>query len=76
MLPREKFLHTCSPVLLTEFFRRSTIIISVYDADAIRVLEDGDLETLGRFDYGARLDHPFTAHPKVDPITGWSIFSS
>jgi carotenoid cleavage dioxygenase-like enzyme len=37
---------------------------------AIRVLEDGDLETLGRFDYGARLEHPFTAHPKVDPITG------
>jgi len=37
---------------------------------AIRVLEDGDLETLGRLDFGARLDHPFTAHPKVDPITG------
>ncbi|KAG0556078.1 hypothetical protein KC19_11G024200 [Ceratodon purpureus] len=37
---------------------------------AIRVLEDGDLETIGRVDYGAQLDHPFTAHPKVDPITG------
>lgn len=37
---------------------------------AIRVLEDGDLETLGRVDYGAQLDHPFTAHPKVDPVTG------
>ncbi|XP_024360877.1 carotenoid 9,10(9',10')-cleavage dioxygenase isoform X1 [Physcomitrium patens] len=37
---------------------------------AMRVLEDGDLETLGRVDYGGKLQHPFTAHPKVDPITG------
>lgn len=45
----------------------------MFDTDAVRVLDDGDLETLGREDYGAQLDHPFTAHPKVDPITGLSI---
>jgi carotenoid cleavage dioxygenase len=48
-------------------------LLALHEGDkpyAIRVLEDGDLETLGRFDYGARLDHPFTAHPKVDPTTG------
>lgn len=37
---------------------------------AVRVLEDGHLETLGRLDYGGQLDHNFTAHPKVDPVTG------
>jgi carotenoid cleavage dioxygenase len=28
------------------------------------------LETLGLRDFGGRLRHPFTAHPKVDPDTG------
>lgn len=36
----------------------------------LRVLEDGDLQTLGMLDYDKRLAHSFTAHPKVDPITG------
>ncbi|KEH19092.1 carotenoid 9,10(9',10')-cleavage dioxygenase [Medicago truncatula] len=37
---------------------------------AIKVFEDGDLHTLGMLDYDKRLDHYFTAHPKVDPFTG------
>ncbi|KAG5386698.1 hypothetical protein IGI04_038168 [Brassica rapa subsp. trilocularis] len=36
----------------------------------IKVLEDGDLQTLGMIDYDKRLTHSFTAHPKVDPVTG------
>ncbi|XP_057807649.1 carotenoid 9,10(9',10')-cleavage dioxygenase-like isoform X2 [Salvia miltiorrhiza] len=36
----------------------------------IRVLEDGDLQTIGMMDYDKRLSHSFTAHPKVDPLTG------
>ncbi|VFQ75925.1 unnamed protein product [Cuscuta campestris] len=36
----------------------------------VKVLEDGDLQTLGMMDYDERLTHSFTAHPKVDPITG------
>nr|AMJ39498.1 carotene cleavage dioxygenase 1 copy 4 [Bixa orellana] len=36
----------------------------------LKVLEDGDLQTLGMLDYDKRLSHTFTAHPKVDPITG------
>uniref|UniRef100_M4CUD1 Uncharacterized protein n=1 Tax=Brassica campestris TaxID=3711 RepID=M4CUD1_BRACM len=35
----------------------------------IKVLEDGDLQTLGMIDYDKRLTHSFTAHPKVDPVT-------
>ncbi|KAG6421840.1 hypothetical protein SASPL_118399 [Salvia splendens] len=36
----------------------------------MRVLEDGDLQTIGMMDYDKRLSHSFTAHPKVDPLTG------
>ncbi|KAE9592722.1 hypothetical protein Lal_00028666 [Lupinus albus] len=36
----------------------------------IKVIEDGDLQTLGLLDYDKRLSHSFTAHPKVDPVTG------
>ncbi|CAN6906222.1 unnamed protein product [Brassica oleracea] len=38
----------------------------------IKVLEDGDLQTLGMTEYDQRLTHSFTAHPKVDPVTGKS----
>ncbi|KAK6162990.1 hypothetical protein DH2020_002831 [Rehmannia glutinosa] len=41
-----------------------------FATDAIKVLEDGDLETIGMLDYDKRLSHSFTAHPKVDPVTG------
>ncbi|KAF3780589.1 Carotenoid 9-10(9'-10)-cleavage dioxygenase [Nymphaea thermarum] len=37
---------------------------------ALKVLEDGDLQTLGLMDYDKRLAHAFTAHPKIDPFTG------
>ncbi|CAM0948511.1 unnamed protein product [Alopecurus aequalis] len=37
--------------------------------DIVKVLEDGDLQTLGLLDYDKRLKHSFTAHPKVDPFT-------
>ncbi|KAG2259073.1 hypothetical protein Bca52824_078367 [Brassica carinata] len=36
----------------------------------IKVLKDGDLQTLGMIDYDKKLTHSFTAHPKVDPVTG------
>jgi carotenoid cleavage dioxygenase len=36
----------------------------------IKVLEDGDLETIGRESYEGRLGPSMTAHPKLDPVTG------
>lgn len=48
-------------------------LLALHEGDkpyAIRVLEDGDLQTLGFLDYEKRLTHPFTAHPKFDPVTG------
>ena len=36
----------------------------------MRVLCDGILETMQRYDYNGKLEHCFTAHPKVDPDSG------
>ncbi|CAK9238338.1 unnamed protein product [Sphagnum jensenii] len=47
-------------------------LLALHEADKpyiIKVLEDGDLETIGREDYGTLADR-FTAHPKFDPVTG------
>ncbi|KAM3222590.1 hypothetical protein P3L10_021860 [Capsicum annuum] len=33
--------------------------------DVVKILEDGDLQTLGMLDYNKRLQHSFTAHSKV-----------
>ncbi|EEF44631.1 9-cis-epoxycarotenoid dioxygenase, putative [Ricinus communis] len=43
---------------------------SLHSADVVKVMEDGDLQTVGLLDYDKRLKHSFTAHPKVDPFTG------
>ncbi|XP_042061398.1 carotenoid 9,10(9',10')-cleavage dioxygenase-like [Salvia splendens] len=48
-------------------------LLALHEGDkpyAIKVLEDGDLQTIGMLDYDKRLSHSFTAHPKVDPFTG------
>ncbi|GMN53615.1 hypothetical protein TIFTF001_022759 [Ficus carica] len=37
---------------------------------SLKVLEDGNLQTIGMLDYDKRLEHSFTAHQKVDPFTG------
>ncbi|XP_052193271.1 carotenoid 9,10(9',10')-cleavage dioxygenase 1-like isoform X2 [Diospyros lotus] len=48
-------------------------LLALSEADkpyVLKVLEDGDLQTLGLLDYDKRLSHSFTAHPKLDPFTG------
>ncbi|KAE8657201.1 putative carotenoid cleavage dioxygenase 4 [Hibiscus syriacus] len=37
---------------------------------AVRLTSDGDIETLGRHDFGGTLLTNMTAHPKVDPDSG------
>ncbi|KAJ7569398.1 hypothetical protein O6H91_01G076300 [Diphasiastrum complanatum] len=52
-------------------------VLALHEADTpyvVKLLEDGDLETVGRLDYEKNLNHPFTAHPKVDPVTGELFF--
>lgn len=37
-------------------------------------IEPGTLNTLGQYDYDRRIGGPFTAHPKIDPVTGEMMF--
>lgn len=36
----------------------------------MRILCDGILETIQRYNYEGQLKHSFTAHPKIDPESG------
>ncbi|KAF3775894.1 putative carotenoid cleavage dioxygenase 4 [Nymphaea thermarum] len=36
---------------------------------AMQLTPDGDIETVGRWDFGGKLNPSMTAHPKVDPVT-------
>lgn len=52
-------------------------LLALHEGDlpyAVRVLADGQLETLGTVSYGGKWKYPFTAHPKVDPVTKEMIF--
>jgi carotenoid cleavage dioxygenase-like enzyme len=49
-------------------------LMALVESDAPEVIKLPYLETLGRHDYEGKLNHPFTAHPKVDPVTGELMF--
>jgi len=36
----------------------------------VQIKDDGDLETIGRFNFNGQINCPIIAHPKVDPISG------
>ncbi|PHT47730.1 Carotenoid 9,10(9',10')-cleavage dioxygenase 1 [Capsicum baccatum] len=64
--------------LLSELSANTTMIyhhgklLALREGDkpyVVKVLEDGDMQTLGMLGYNKRLQHSFTAHPKVDPVT-------
>jgi carotenoid 9,10(9',10')-cleavage dioxygenase 1 len=47
-------------------------MLALHEGDApywIRIACEGLVETIGRVSYGGKLQHAFTAHPKIDPVT-------
>ena len=61
--------HACLSLLGTSTGRPETLALALQ----IKVLCNGIVDTLGRVTFGGRVNHPFTAHPKVDPVTGEAI---
>ena len=49
-------------------------LLAVWEAGEPHEIRVPDLETAGPYDYCGKLQHQFTAHPKVDPATGEMLF--
>jgi len=45
-------------------------LLALWEGGAPHAVRAPELETLGPFDFGGKLQSPVTAHPKVDPVTG------
>lgn len=45
-------------------------LLALWEAGPPTEVRIPELETVGLYTFGGQLKHPFTAHPKVDPVTG------
>lgn len=49
-------------------------LLALWEAGEPHEIELPGLETVGPYNYCGELRHPFTAHPKIDPVTGEMLF--
>jgi carotenoid cleavage dioxygenase-like enzyme len=49
-------------------------LLALEEAHLPTEIEPGTLSTRGTCDFSGRISGPFTAHPKIDPITGEMVF--
>ena len=49
-------------------------LLALEEAHPPTEIEPGTLRTRGYCNFGGRLASPFTAHPKIDPVTGEMVF--
>jgi carotenoid cleavage dioxygenase-like enzyme len=49
-------------------------LLALWEGGAPHAIRVPELETIGPYNYGGKLKHPFTAHPKLDPVTGEMMF--
>jgi carotenoid cleavage dioxygenase len=48
--------------------------LALWEGGAPHAIETPSLKTIGEFTYNNKLTSPFTAHPKIDPVTGEMMF--
>ncbi|TKC93665.1 carotenoid oxygenase family protein [Polyangium fumosum] len=58
----------------TAFALHGSRLHATWEGGAPHEIRLPDLETVGQVDFDGRLDYPFTAHPKVDEVTGEMVF--
>jgi carotenoid cleavage dioxygenase-like enzyme len=49
-------------------------LLALWEGGAPHVIKIPDLDTIGEYTYNGKLKSAFTAHPKVDPVTGEMMF--
>lgn len=49
-------------------------LLALEEAHLPTEIEPGTLKTRGYCNYGGGIAGPFTAHPKIDPVTGEMVF--
>ncbi|MEM1169552.1 MAG: carotenoid oxygenase family protein [Cyanobacteria bacterium P01_H01_bin.35] len=49
-------------------------LLALWEAGEPYIIDASSLETLGSYTFGGKLESTFTAHPKIDPVTGEMIF--
>jgi len=49
-------------------------LLALWEAGEPYEIDFPSLETVGPYDFNGKLTSPFTAHPKVDPVTGEMMF--
>ncbi|NER26263.1 MAG: hypothetical protein F6J89_00995 [Symploca sp. SIO1C4] len=49
-------------------------LLALWEAGEPYIIDASSLETLGSHNFGDKLKSTFTAHPKIDPVTGEMIF--
>ena len=49
-------------------------MLALWEGGAPHAIQVPTLETIGEYTYNGKLGSPFTAHPKVDPVTGEMMF--
>ena len=58
----------------TAFVYHAGRLLALWEGGEPHAIELPSLDTLGSYNYGGKLASSFTAHPKVDPITGEMMF--
>ena len=49
-------------------------LLALWEGGEPHEIQVPELETVGAYTYGGKLKHQFTAHPKIDPVTGEMLF--